>query len=97
MNNNLVTKASELIYQMDNDQLNQVIEAIKLKRNHIATQAVRSFMVGDIVGFTGKFGKQVSGKIKKINKKYIIIDCGTDGQWRVPGNHLTKLDIGEEA
>jgi hypothetical protein len=54
-------------------------------------------MVGDIVGFTGKFGKQVSGKIKKINKKYIIIDCGTDGQWRVPGNHLTKLGIGEEA
>ena len=97
MNNNLVTKASELIYQIDNDQLNQVIEAIKLKRNHIATQAVRSFMVGDIVGFTGKFGKQVSGKIKKINKKYIIIDCGTDGQWRVPGNHLTKLGIGEEA
>ena len=97
MNNNLVTKASELIYQMDNDQLNQVIEAIKLKRNHIATQDVRSFMVGDIVGFTGKFGKQVSGKIKKINKKYIIIDCGTDGQWRVPGNHLTKLGIGEEA
>ena len=97
MNNNLVTKASELIYQMDNDQLNQVIEAIKLKRNHIATQAVRSFMFGDIVGFTGKFGKQVSGKIKKINKKYIIIDCGTDGQWRVPGNHLTKLGIGEEA
>ena len=36
-------------------------------------------------------------KIKKINKKYIIIDCGTDGQWRVPGNHLTKLGIGEEA
>ena len=97
MNNNLVTKASELIYQMDNDQLNQVIEAIKLKRNHIATQAVRSFMIGDIVGFTGKRGNQVSGKIKKINKKYIIIDCGTDGQWRVPGNHLTKLGIGEEA
>tara|TARA_B100001057_G_scaffold322395_1_gene322605 strand:- start:3580 stop:3873 length:294 start_codon:yes stop_codon:yes gene_type:complete len=97
MNNNLVTKASELIYQMDNDQLNQVIEAIKLKRNHIATQAVRSFMIGDIVGFTGKRGNQVSGKIKKINKKYIIIDCGTSGQWRVPGNHLTKLGIGEEA
>lgn len=92
--NNLVTKASELIYQMDQDQLNQVIEAIKLKRNHIATQAVRSFMIGDIVGFTGKKGNQVSGKIKKINKKYIIIDCGTQGQWRVPANHLTKLGIG---
>ncbi len=95
--NNLVTKASELIYQMDNDQLNQVIEAIKLKRNHLATQAVRSFMIGDIVGFTGKRGQQVSGKVKKVNKKYVVIDCGAQGQWRVPGNHLTKLGIGEEA
>ena len=94
--NNLVTKASELIYQMDNDQLNQVIEAIKLKRNHLATQAVRSFMIGDIVGFTGKRGQQVSGKVKKVNKKYVVIDCGSQGQWRVPGNHLTKLGIGEE-
>ena len=94
--NNLVTKASELIYQMDNDQLNQVIEAIKLKRNHLATQAVRSFMIGDIVGFTGKRGQQVSGKVKKVNKKYVVIDCGDQGQWIVPGNHLTKLGIGEE-
>ena len=95
--NNLVTKASELIYQMDNDQLNQVIEAIKLKRTHLAKQAVRSFRIGDIVGFTGKRGQQVSGKVKKINQKYILIDCGTQGQWRVPGNHLTKIGIGEEA
>ena len=68
--NNLVTKASELIYQMDNDQLNQVIEAIKLKRTHLAKQAVRSFRIGDIVGFTGKRGNQVSGKVKKLTKIY---------------------------
>ena len=95
--NNLVTKASELIYQMDNDQLNEVIEAIKLKRTHLSKQAVRSFKIGDIVGFTGKRGNQVSGKVKKVNLKYVVIDCGTQGQWRVPGNHLTKLGIGEEA
>ena len=54
-------------------------------------------MIGDIVGFTGKRGQQVSGKVKKVNKKYVVIDCGAQGQWRVPGNHLTKLGIGEEA
>ena len=54
-------------------------------------------MIGDIVGFTGKRGNQVSGKVKKVNKKYVVIDCGVQGQWRVPGNHLTKLGIGEEA
>jgi hypothetical protein len=53
-------------------------------------------MVGDIVGFTGKYGKQVSGKVKKIAQKYVTVDCGIDGQWRVPANQLTKLGIGEE-
>tara|TARA_B110000305_G_scaffold235610_1_gene295531 strand:- start:2942 stop:3235 length:294 start_codon:yes stop_codon:yes gene_type:complete len=97
MTNNLVTKASELIYQMDQDQLNQTIEAIKLKRTHLAKQATRSMMIGDIVGFTGKRGNQVSGKVTKIAKKYVTVDCGANGSWRVPGNHLTKLGIGEEA
>ena len=45
--NNLVTKASELIYQMDNGQLNEVIEAVKLKRQHLSRQATRNIMVGD--------------------------------------------------
>ena len=31
MQNNLVTKAVEAIYQMDNDQLNQVIEEMILR------------------------------------------------------------------
>lgn len=95
--NNLVTRASELIYQMDNNQLNDVIEAIKLKRQHLAKQAVRNYMVGDIVGFTGKRGNSVSGKVVKVAKKYITVNCGVDGQWRVPATMLTKLGIGEEA
>jgi hypothetical protein len=40
---NLVTKATELVYQMDNDQLNQLVEAVKLKRTHLSRQAVRGF------------------------------------------------------
>ena len=47
--NNLVTKTVDLIYKMDhNDQLNQVIEAIKLKRNQLSRKAVAKFMIGDI-------------------------------------------------
>ena len=41
---NLVTKAVESIYQMDSDQLEQVIEAIKLKRQHLARQATRNII-----------------------------------------------------
>ena len=87
---NLVTKASELINQMDREQLNQVVEAIQLKRNHLAKQAINNFVVGDVASFTGKSGKTIKGFIKKINRKYIVIDCGVDGNWRVPASHLTK-------
>jgi len=92
---NLVTKATELVYQMDNDQLNQLVEAVKLKRTHLARQAVRSFLVGDIVQFTKKNGVPVSGQVRKVNKKYIIVsESATGTQWRVPGTMLTKLGIG---
>ena len=92
---NLVTKSVELIYQMDNDQLNEIVDAIKLKRTYLSKQAVRSFLVGDIVQFTKKNGVQVSGQVRKINKKYIIVnESATGTQWKVPGTMLTKLGIG---
>lgn len=95
---NLVTKSVELIYQMDNDELNQVIEAIKMKRQYLSKQAVRSFLVGDIVGFTKKNGVRVTGQIRKVNQKYIIVnESATGTQWRVPATMLTKLGIGQEA
>ena len=95
MMSNVVTKSVELIYQMDNDQLNEVVEAIKLKRTYLSRQAVKGFLVGDIVQFTKKNGMQVSGQIRKVNKKYIIVnDSATGTQWRVPGTMLTKLGIG---
>ena len=91
--NNLVTRASELIYQMDNQQLNEVIEAIKLKRQYLAKQAVRSFMVGDMVQFTSsKTGGRVNGTIRKVNRKYIVVEAHIGGgQWRVPATMLTKI------
>jgi hypothetical protein len=90
---NRVTKAVEQIYQMDNDELNQVIEAIKLKRTHIAKQAVRQFIKGDMVQFTNKTGGRVNATVEKVNKKYIIVSTHIGGEkWRVPGTMLTKLN-----
>jgi putative ribosome biogenesis GTPase RsgA len=93
--NNLVTKASELIYQMDNDQLNQVVEAIKLKRTHLARQITRSVMVGDIVSFEGRGGKTVTGKVMKVNPKTLLVqDSQTMTRWKVTASLVTPLSIG---
>lgn len=91
MSNN-VTKAVEAIYKMDNDELNQVVEAIKLKRQFLAKQAVRSFVIGDMVQFTNRQGGKVNATVKKVNKKYIIVDAHIGGtQWRVPATMLRKI------
>ena len=90
---NIVTKSVELIYQMDNSQLNEVIEAIQLKRQYLAKQAVKNFIIGDMVQFTSrKTGGNINGTVKKVNKKYIIVSAHIGGaQWRVPATMLTKI------
>ena len=89
---NYVTKAVECIYKMDNDELNQVIEAIKLKRQYLARQAVRSFVVGDLVRFKNKIGAYVTGSVQKVNRKYIIVDAHIGGaRYRVPATMLESI------
>ena len=60
MQGNLVTKAVELIYQMEGTQLQEVIEAVQLKRQYLAKQAIKQFTVGDMVQFTSK---RTGGKV----------------------------------
>jgi putative ribosome biogenesis GTPase RsgA len=92
---NRVTKTVELIYQMDNDELNQVVEAIKLKRTHLARQITRSVMVGDIVSFEGRGGKTVTGKVMKVNPKTLLVqDSQTMTRWKVTASLVTPLSIG---
>jgi len=96
---NLVTKSVELIYQMNNEQLKEVAEAIQLKRQYLAKQAIRNFVVGDMVQFTGKTGGKINATVEKVNKKYVIVSTHIGGEkWRVPATMLTKLsDIGVTA
>ena len=97
---NLLTKASELIYQMDSDQLREVADAIQLKRQFLAKQAIKNFIKGDMVQFTSrKTGGKVNATVEKVNKKYVIVSTHIGGEkWRVPATMLTKLsDIGVSA
>ena len=92
---NLVTKTVENIYKMDSNQLNQIVEAVKLKRTHLAKQTARSILVGDIVSFEGRRGQMVQGKVTKVNQKTVVVqDSATQVQWKVTASLLTKLGIG---
>ena len=90
---NLVTKASEIIYQMDGPQLQEIIEAVQLKRQFLAKQAIKNFIKGDMVQFISRrTGGKVNATVEKVNKKYVIVSTHIGGEkWRVPATMLTKL------
>ena len=79
-----------LVHNMNADQVDQLVQAIKLRRNRINQTAIRTVQVGDNVKFTGRNGNVVSGSVTKKAIKYVTVDTGA-GRWKVPANMLEVL------
>lgn len=92
---NLVTRAVELIYQMDNAQINEVVEALKLKRQYLARQATRAVMLGDVVEFDAR-GRKVIGTVTKVNQKTLQVREDRGGlvstNWKVTASLVAKVE-----
>ena len=89
MNN--VQTAIAAISDMSNDEINQVVEAIKLRRTLNARQAARALTVGDNVNFTSsRTGRNTTGVVMKIAIKFVTVKT-IDGLWRVPASALTQI------
>ena len=77
------------IHSMNSDELNEVVEAVKLRRTALARSATRSLCVGDSVRFRNRQGSTVRGVVTKLNRKTAVVDCGVGGSWRVTASMLT--------
>lgn len=75
------------VHGLDQDQVNQLVDAIKLRRNRINNQAMHTVQVGNNVKFTGRNGNTITGKVTKKAIKYVTVDTGM-GRWKVPANML---------
>tara|TARA_Y100000310_G_scaffold191457_1_gene191446 strand:- start:223 stop:504 length:282 start_codon:yes stop_codon:yes gene_type:complete len=87
----LLMEIQSKVMGLDNDDLNNLIDSIKFRRNQIQQEAKRLFKVGDKVFFLNKKKGKVEGMVTKINKKYIIVD-ETHGMmsWRVSPTLLER-------
>lgn len=91
----MLNTAIQAIQNSDRDDLNQIIAAVKLRQTFLARQASRSFMVGDIVSFTGRRNATVTGRVTKVNQKTVVVlDNNSSTQWKVTASMLTPLSIG---
>ena len=91
--NNKRSECIIAIHTMSLEDLEDVVEAIKLRRTYLHASTARSFSKGDKVEFTGKRGQIMQGVVEKVAKKYVTVDCTMFGGniWRVPGAHLKEV------
>ncbi len=88
---NKLQKTIEAIQQMDSEDLNSIVTAIKLRRNQLHYQDAQSFRVGDRVSFKGRHNVIEKGTIDKVKIKYILVRTDSGNRWNVPGSHLTPI------
>lgn len=90
--NNIQTAITAIRNTNTRDELNQIIDAIKLQQNFLARQSARTFMKGDAVQFTGRGGRTVVGTVVKVNPKTVVVDSPSQGRWKVTASMLTSLE-----
>ena len=79
------------VHSMDSQQLDQLVDAIRLRRQWLSKQAIRKMVVGERVSFDSGNRGIIRGVITKTNRKTVGVrsDCGTN--WRVAAS-LIQLE-----
>ena len=73
---------------MSNDDLSNIMQALKYARAQLGREKIRSFRMGDKVKFiSSKTGVVMVGTVSKVAIKYVTVTTQR-GAWKVPANML---------
>lgn len=79
---------------LTNDQLNNIVDAVRFVRANIAKVNIRTIRAGANVQFTSsKTGKNITGEVTKVGRKFLTVrEHGMSwGNWRVPANMVEVI------
>ena len=75
-----------------NEELNSIGDAMRFARAQLVVRNKSALTIGSNVKFTSSTRGTISGVVKKINRKFIIVDQpGQFRSWKVPANMLEIL------
>jgi hypothetical protein len=76
-----------------NEDLNSINDAIRFARAQLVARNKMVLSIGSVVKFKSSTRGVISGTVKKINRKYVLVnEAGTAfSTWRVPANMLEVL------
>tara|TARA_B100000929_G_scaffold285085_1_gene268216 strand:+ start:519 stop:782 length:264 start_codon:yes stop_codon:yes gene_type:complete len=81
-------KIMKEIAVMSNNDLNELVVAVKARRAALSRNAVATFGVGDRVSFVGRDGVTVLGTVEKTAIKNVTVKTDI-GRWKVSGTLLS--------
>ena len=87
--NNKRSECIIAIHSMSLEDLEDVVEAIKLRRTYLHNMAIRQLRRGNKVKFFSR-GSYHQGTVYKVAQKYVTVDTGSS-YWKVPAGHLEKV------
>lgn len=67
----------------------QVVAIVKEKQRMNNRTASFSFMPGDAVNFTSKFGARIDAKVLQVKRTKVLVEIGRGGQYLVPASMLS--------
>ena len=78
------------------NDLNTVIEAVKLQMTYLSRRNIRNFVIGDTVKFTARGGAVVKGTVSKVNQKTVLVKVANHGMfgtttYKVPAGMLESV------
>jgi len=77
---------------LTNEELNSIGDAMRFARAQLVVRNKSVLTIGSNVKFTSSTRGTISGVVKKINRKFIIVDQpGLYRSWKVPANMLEVL------
>ena len=75
-----------------NEELNSIGDAMRFARAQLVVRNKSVLTIGSNVKFTSSTRGTISGVVKKINRKFIIVDEPANFRsWRVPASMLEVL------
>ena len=86
-----LNKMIQDIYVLNNDELNKVVDAVKLRRNQLHFTDAHNLKFNDRVSFQGRHGVTETGTVEKVKIKYVLVRTDAGQRWNVPGSHLTLI------
>ena len=78
---NKVEEVSKIIHTMDMEQVNEVIDHIKLRRGYLSSKMKSNFRVGQKVFITSRRGVLTEAKVERIKRKNILVKTIDGTRW----------------